>query len=133
MFEQALIEKFQKVFEVKKVTFDTPAPDDHEQETIFIEVALSKNVIKDGKAMARVQGKAYMFAEHEKLPYGFFSKAIKEHADDTKDLFFYEIEENTKLHHNLSQRGFSFIYFFNSQYDPDLGTLNSIELEVSET
>jgi hypothetical protein len=133
MFEKSLADKFQKIFEVARVTYDQPAPDDREQDVLFVEVHDSKNQIKDGKAQAKVTGKAFMFSESSKLPFGYFSKAIKEHAADTKDLFFYEIEENTKLHQNIQQRGFSFIYFFNSQYDPDLGTLNSLELDIEVT
>ena len=58
-----------------------------------------------------------MFGNNDKLTFGYFSKRIaKSDPEDTKSLFFYDIESNTKRFQNIVQRGFSFIYFFNSQY-----------------
>lgn len=137
MFEQDLQDKFKKIFGVQRVSYDHPAPDTHdgqpqseEQETIFIEIDETKTSFKDGKVYAHVTGKASMLAQNDKLPFGYFSKCIFEHSDDTKDLFFYQFEENQRLRNNLVHRGFSFIYFFNSQYDPNLGTLTSIDLDI---
>ncbi len=137
MFEQTLSDTFQKVFEVQKVSYDHPAPDTHdgqpqseEQETLFIEIDESKTWFKDGMQFAKVTGKAKMLAQNDKLPFGYFSKCIASHPDDTKDLFFYEFEDNQRLRNNLVHRGFSFIYFFNSQYDPNLGTLTSIDTDI---
>lgn len=129
MFEHELSEKFKRIFGVKKVTFDQPS-DSQEQECLFIEVENSWNTIKDDKAIARVTGNCIMFGNAEKLPFGFYSKRIKQ-ADynDTKDLFFFDIEANTRRYQNIVQRGFSFVYFFNSQYDPEHGTITSIEFE----
>lgn len=132
MFETELKEKFQKIFELKKVTFDAPG-ESNEQDCLFIEVEHSKNVIKDGSVKAMVSGNCLMYSQHEKLPFGFFSKAIKQ-ADQslTKDLFFYEIESNNQRYRNLIKRGFSFVYFFSSQYDPKIGSITSIETNVEE-
>ena len=133
MFEKELESKFRQIFSVKKVTFNAPG-ESMEQNCLFIEVENPRCTIKNGSARARVSGSAFLFGENDKLPFGFFAKAIKE-ADTslTKDLFFYEIEANNSTYLNLVKRSFSFIYFFNSQYDPPAGTITSVETTVEET
>lgn len=130
MFEATLSAKFRKMFEVKKVVFDMPG-ESLEQDVLFVEVTLNKNSIRDGRAFAKVTGKVHMNAEAEKLPFGYFAKNIQLNADDAKDLFFYDFEENTRLYENIVQRSVSFVYFFNVQYDPAVGTITSITTEVS--
>lgn len=130
MFEQELADKFKKIFEVGKVTYDLPAVDTKEQEILFIEITESKPSIRDGNATAQVKGKGHMFAESGKLPFGFFPKGIAKHPTDSRDLFFYDFEENTRLYENIVERAFSFVYFFNSQYDPALGTLTSVNFDA---
>jgi hypothetical protein len=132
VFEKELADKFKKIFEVTKVTYDQPS-DLKEQECIFIEIEDCKNSIKDGRALAKVTGNGIMFGNGDKLPFGFFSKAIKKAEPALKDdLFFFDIESNTKFYRNIVQRGFSFVYFFNSQYDPEIGSIESVEITVTE-
>lgn len=132
MFEKTLEDKFKKIFGVKKVTYDQPS-DLKEQECIFIEVEDSKNQIKDGRVCMMITGKAVMFGNAEKLPFGFFSKAIKQaDSSDTTDVFFHELETNTRFYRNLVQRGFSFVYFFNSQYDPKIGSITSVAVSITD-
>lgn len=132
MFEKTLEEKFKKIFGVKKVTFDQPS-DLKEQECIFIEVEDSKNNIKDGRVTMMISGNGSMFGVSEKLPFGFFSKAIKQaDSDDTHDIFFHQLETNTRYYRNLVQRGFSFVYFFNSQYDPKIGSITSVTVSITD-
>lgn len=127
MFEKELSEKLKRIFCVKKVTFDEPGPSG-EQECLFIEVESSNNVIKDGRSKAMVSGKVVMFGTAGKIPFGYFSKHIKQaNVADTKDFFFYDFETNSKLFRDKVQRGFSFVYFFDSQYDPETGSMESIE------
>ena len=74
-----------------------------------------------------------MFGNAEKLPFGFFSKAIKNADDeDTRDLFFFDLENNSRVFRNIVQRGFSFVYFFDSQYDPKVGSITSVDITVTE-
>lgn len=138
MFEQALEDKFKKIFEIQRVRYDSPGvttdqdnPGTNEQETLFVEITLSDNRIRDGVAHAKVTGKGHMTAQNDKMPFGYFSKCIAKHSADTGDLFFYDFEENTRLHHNLIVRSFSFVYFFTSQYDPAIGTINQVDIEVN--
>ncbi len=132
MFEKELSEKFQAIFAVKKVTYDTPG-ESREQGCIFIEIENSRNSFKDGKAIAMVTGNAVIFSRNEEIPFGFFSKAIaKAPAALTKDLFFFDIEANTQRFRDIVQRGFSFTYFFNSQYDPAIGSITGVDVTIEE-
>ena len=133
MFKEAMAASLKKIFDVDKVTFNLPSKED-EQEVIFVEVDSAINKIKDGRALSRVTGKLRMFASQDKLPFGYFSKKI-DAADPAHVIkfYFYNFEENTGRFQNIVERTLGFVYFFDSQYDPALGTLNSIELsEVTE-
>lgn len=132
MFEKSLADKMQRIFGVKKVTYQVPG-EAAEQETLFIDIEDAKNTITAGKARAMVSGNALLFGPGEKIPFGFFSKRIAA-ADpaDTKDLFFYDMEANTRRYLNLVQRGISFVYFFDSQHDPETGSITSVAISISE-
>lgn len=121
---------FKKIFDFKDVSFSAPG-EAREQEKLFVEVELCRTRILDKREISRVQGKASVFVNGDKVPFGYFAKCIANHPDETKDLFFSDIEENQRLYENIVQRGFSFVYLFDSQYDPDLGTLNQVDIEVT--
>lgn len=132
MFEKQLESKFLKIFNCKKVTFDQPGQS-QEQEVLFVEIEVAKNIVKDGQVVSKISGSASMFGNNDKLTFGYFSKRIaKSDPDDTKSLFFYDIESNTKRFQNIVQRGFSFIYFFNSQFDPETGSIDSVTFTTEE-
>lgn len=133
MFDKEIQDKLQAIFGIDKVTFDQPS-DAREQNCIFVEIESTKNSIKDGKAVAMVTANCTIYGQREKIPFGFISKRIQK-ADHalTKDFFFQDLETNSKIYQNLVQRTFSFIYFFTSQYDPEIGTITSIDITVEET
>lgn len=131
--EKALSDKLKKIFKVKKVSFDDPG-EAGEQECLFISVEKCNNSARDKVFKARVEGQCMMFGTNQKLPLGYFSKCLQEaEYADTKDLFCYDFESNTKRFKDKVQRGFSFVYFFSGQYDPDKGTLNQIEFTTEES
>lgn len=136
MFEESLQEKLKAIFDFKKVTFSRPNKTEDgeapEQECLFIEVENPRCKLSDKKQIARVTGKAIVYASADKMPFGYFAKKIAA-ADpaNTKDLFFSDIEANSRTFQDIVQRGFSFVYFFNSQYDPAIGSITSITTEVS--
>lgn len=133
MFEQELAEKFKAIFQVKEVNYDTPG-ESQEQNTLFVEVESPKFTFKDGRALAMITGNAVMFGRNDALTFGFFAKAIAQAPDSlTKDLFFSDFETNTQRFRDIVQRGFSFTYFFNSQYDPDIGTIEELDLTIEES
>ncbi len=128
MFEKTLADKFKKIFEFKKVTFDDPS-DSKEQNCLFIDVEVPHNKILDGKVIARVTGKATVYAPANELPFGYFAKKIaKALGPDTKDLFFFDVEHNARLYENIVERSFSFVYFFSGQYDPSTGTITTLSI-----
>lgn len=132
MFEASLKEKLKNIFDFKKVSFDQIS-ESREQECIFIEVDDARSTIKDGKQFCRVTGRLIVFANSEKLPFGYFQKKIQEaKLEDTKDLFFYEVEGNTGVIQNIDQRSMAFVYFYNDQYNPNLGELTSIEISEAQ-
>lgn len=138
--EEALEAKFKKLFEVQKVSYDHPgstqdqdAPGTNEQETLFVEVTIANSRVSDKIFRAKVTGKGHMIAQHSKLPLGYFSKCIDAHPDDTKDVYFYDFEENSRNHHDQVTRSFSFIYFFSTQFDPNLGTITTVDIDIEET
>ena len=128
MFKSALKESLSKIFDLKKVSFNTPT-DAREQEIIFVEIDSSKNQIRDGSEQAKVMGKLKVFSSTDKLPYGYFSKCLR-NADSnyTMPFYFYDFEESAGVFQNICEFSLSFVYFFNSQYDPALGTITSINL-----
>lgn len=124
MFEKDLKEKFKRIFAVKKVTFDDPGKA-REQECIFINVQKARNTIKDGRQISLVRGIGTIYGGSEKLPFGYLSQRIaKAKPEDTKDLFFEDIEENEPQYRDIVQRSFNFVYFFSGQYDPNIGSID---------
>jgi hypothetical protein len=132
--EKSLEEKFKKIFEVNKVTFANPSKEVKEQECIFVDIDQTRTRQKDKKIIARVTGKINIYGNSDKMPLGWFDKKLIE-ADpaDKADLAFFDIEMNTKYYQNLVQRTASFVYFFSSQYDPNVGSITSMTISVEET
>jgi len=133
VFEAELSDKIKQIFDVSKVTFDTPG-ESREQDCIYIEVENCKTTLKDARQFSKVTGRCYMISQSQKLPFGYLTKKLIESDKAlTKDLYAYEFEENSLRYRNLIERSFSFIYFFTSQYNPDIGTIESIELTSEVT
>lgn len=129
MFESALQAQLKRIFELKKATFAAPG-DAREQETLFIEVESARHSIKEGRSWSKVTGRVTVFGNSDKLPFGYFSKCIaKASTEDTLPLFFFDIEESSPVFQNIVARSFGFVFFFNSQYDPEIGTITSIDLQ----
>jgi len=132
VFEKDLGDKFKRIFDLPKVTFDQPGQSE-EQGCLFVDIDKSRHRVKDGRVIGRVEGTAYVYDTGGKLPFAYFSKQIaKADAADTKDLFFFDMETNEKGFLNVVKRGFGFVYLFNSQYDPEIGTITSIEFDPEE-
>lgn len=129
MFETELKDKLQKIFDFTKATFAEPG-ESQEQNVLFIEVQNAQNKVTDKVFKSRVTGQVTVFGIYERLPFGYFSKCIdKADPELKKDLFFFDFEANTKIFQDKVQRTFNFIYLFSGQYDPDLGSIDSIEIE----
>jgi len=130
MFEKQLAADLKEIFGFKKVTYRTP-DDAEEQEVLFVEVARPNARIRDGIQQARVEARCTVYVQQDKMPFGFFQKAIAA-ADPkiSKRFFFFDIDQNARTFGDLGERTLQLVYFFNSQFDPDNGTLNAVTIEV---
>ena len=121
-----------EIFQVRKVRYDQPG-ESKEQECLFVEIQSARNLIRQGTEISKVTGTGVIFGNAEKIPFGFFSKQIERASQDlTKNLFFYDFEENALLYENIVGRSFSFVYFFKNQYDPEQGQITSVVTTVEE-
>ncbi len=133
MFEKTLAAKLKGIFDLDKVTYDRPS-ESKEQEGIFISVASARTRLIDAREITRVTGSLTIFASTEKLPFGYFAKRISQaSADLTRGLFFHDFEENVGTFVNIAERRLSFVFLFDSQYDPAIGTLNEVNLSITES
>lgn len=134
MFEDKLQKLFSEIFDIQKVSFDEPPDSAIEQETLFVTIERAPGKARHGKYIARVEGEAFIMAPSDKIPFGYFTKRIENAPSElTAPFFFYEIEENTKRYRNLVQRAFSFVYFFQDQYDPKVGKMLDVEFSEEVT
>lgn len=133
MIEKALKDKLKRIFDLKKASFDVPG-ESQEQDCLFIQIDTARNTVKDGSLISRVTGKVRIFANSEKLPIGFFAQKIANaEPEDTKELFFFEIEESSGTFQNLVERSASFVFLFSGQLAQPTGSIESIEtIEVDE-
>ncbi len=132
MFKAELSSRLKTIFGLPKVTFDRPG-ESMEQEVIWVEVDSCRSWVRPPKQVARVTGKIRVFGNSDKLPYGYFSKRINA-ADPalTKDIFFYDFEENAETFRNICERSMSFHYLYEGEYDPAIGEINEVNLSISE-
>lgn len=129
MFEKALKDNLERIFKVKKLTYDLPG-ESNEQECMFIEVTNSVGKKSSKVFKSKVTGKIAIFANSDKIPYGFFEKKIQEASkQDVAPFYFYDFTENTGKYRNIVERTMSFIYFFSGQYDPETGSITSVTIE----
>lgn len=133
MFETILKTRLKRIFDLDKVSFDRPS-ESQEQEACFIAVASAKCRIVDKRQLARVTGKLQIFASLDKMPYGYLTKAIAGADEaDTKDLFFFDFEENKGTFRNITERSIGFVFLFDGQFDPALGRIDEIDLSIAES
>lgn len=135
MFKNDLQRRLCKIFDVEKITYDAPG-DSFEQDTIFIAVAKCTTRVSDmngGRETAKVEGSLTMYSQNNRLPFGFFNKRI-EKADKqyTDNLFFYDIDVDVETSparmQNIHERRVGFIFLYDSQYDPERGSMTSLDL-----
>jgi hypothetical protein len=132
VFEKALKAKLLTIFGLAKASFESPS-EAKEQECIFIKVDSNVSSVKQGLIKGRAKGSFAIFANSEKIPFGFLQKKINSaKPSDTVDIFFYNIDQNEKYFGNLVERSCGFVYFYSQQYDPDAGEMTSVNLSIDE-
>lgn len=130
MFENQLKEDLKLIFQPEKVTYQQPS-EIKEQSVLFVNVEQPNPTFRDKVARFKVSGKCTMFGNSDKLTFGYFARCIRGASKELNSKFhFSEIDANTKYYQNLVQRDFSFVYFFETEYDPDTGSLTSVEFET---
>lgn len=129
MFEKTLLQSVKRIFDLNKVSFDLPS-DSQEQEAAFIQIDKAISRINDKRQTSRVTGKILVFANADKLPYSYLTKKIAAaDAELVAPFFFYDFEENAGKFLNIVERSLSFVFFFDSQYNPDVGTMTEVVFE----
>lgn len=126
-----MADKLKRIFDLK-VTYDQPS-ESREQRAIFVAVDRADVRIRDGKQVSRVEGVIRAFAPSDELPFGYFGKKIAEAEKEDVKSFFFGPEENVGVFRNIAERKFDFTFLFDSQYDPAIGTITSINLSYPET
>ena len=129
--QDALETQIKAIFDLDKVTFDHPG-ESMEQECAFIDVKKNHCRVKDAREVAKLEGTLHIFAQVSKLPLDYFGKCIDlAAAEDKRGLVFLN-PENRGTFGNIAERTIDFVFLFDSQYDPNLGTFDSIEISVTE-
>jgi hypothetical protein len=121
-----------RIFGIDQVTFNAPG-ETLEQEKVFVRINQVKSHYKDGTWISRATGDLLFYANMDKLPFGYFQRKIAE-ADplDSKDFFFFDLEQSQPIFQNIGEFSLSFIYFFNGQYHPDKGIIQSIVISEGQ-
>jgi hypothetical protein len=129
VFRKQLKSSLQEIFGISKTTFDAPS-DKFEQDTLFIEVAESPSSVGSGIEKAKVTGFLTVYAQEEKLPFGFFNKKIMAASPTLTKKFFFGTEQNVATSpartQNITERRMDFLFLYSSQYDPNLGELTQV-------
>lgn len=130
-------EKLGKIFGFRKTTYDQPSVNastgTFEQDTLFIQVDECNSSVKEGKATAKVSGSLTVFAQMDKMPFGYFNKRIQQADHElTRKFFFFDIDLNPVSSpariQNITERRVRFVYLYSGQYDPEHGELTSLEI-----
>lgn len=127
MFEDELQRRLRLIFGVSKVRYDLPG-ESQEQECLFVNITDSRARVSNNSERARVNGEIVIFANADKMPFGFFSKKINQ-ADPrlTKDLFFHNMDQNERRYQNIVERRCEFVFLYHGDYNPAKGEITSIE------
>jgi len=128
VFRNTLKELLKDIFEIPKVSYDLPG-ESKEQGCIFVSIDSAQNSVKKGKECSIVRGSISIYSNGDKLPFGFFSKKINQAQPAlTQGLFFYNMDENNKIFQNIVERKCNFIFLYSNEYDPEGGSLTSLDV-----
>ncbi len=127
--------RLKSIFKFEKVSFNAPSKEAAEQDCMFVEIdpARPRPYGKD-KISCKVSGILVVYSQSDRLPFGFFSKAIEQaDPDDTRPFIFsteIDVAESQSRYQNIHERHLGFIFLYDTQYDPDRGSLTSINLSL---
>lgn len=129
MVEKILLEQLQRIFDMK-VTMNRPSAEAPEQDVLFVELSTVRGAATQGREYYRVEGRAFVFVQNEKMPVGHFRRKIQE-ADlaDQQPFTFINVDSFDGFYQNISQRSFEFVYLYAGQYNPPAGTITEVEFQ----
>ncbi len=134
MFRKDLLNRLEQIFQLEKTTLLAPSIE-FEQNTLFVEVIESRARMSGddgGRETAKVIGNITVYSQDNVLTYGFFTKAI-ERADPalTRPFIFFDVDvdlpQSQARIQNIHERRTSFVFLYDSQYDPNRGELTELE------
>lgn len=132
MFERVLLERMKRIFDLRKITFDRPS-ESHEQECGFIEITNVKARIRDGRQSAHVVGRLHIFGPISKLPFGYLAQRIDQAVAADRAGIFFQVEENRGTYRDIVERSMGFVFLYDGQYDPAIGQLTEVNINLTET
>jgi len=138
MFRKDLERRAKEIFQFEKVTYLAPS-DTFEQDTLFIRIHNARTRVsgaEGGREHAKVNGSFLVYSQGDRLPYGFFAKRVENALPTlTKPFLFMNMDtdnpESPARLQNIHERVVDFVFLYDSQYDPDKGELDSIELSLT--
>lgn len=136
MFEKDLKARLERIFGIRKTTYDAPDYDAPEQDALFVEIATARSRMSNkagGRQTAVVDGALIVFSQAERMPYGFFAKRVEQAAPaDTRPLIFereVDLPDSPARKMNLHERRVGFRFLYDSQYDPSRGDLTTLTMD----
>jgi hypothetical protein len=133
VFRASMEQKLLSIFGLKKVTFSMPDPAALEQTIIFVDIQKCVTRTSRGKEFSRAHGTISIFSDSDRIPFGFYAKKINQASPvDTKGFFFYNFDQNEKYNGKLVERKIDFIYLHDAPYNPETGTITSVEFIENE-
>lgn len=139
MFEKDLERRLRSIFGVSKTTYNAPNYDALEQDCLFVQIAEVKSRMSNndgGRQIYHAVGFLTIFSQNQRIPFGFFMKKLEQgDPDDVKPLIFekeMDIVDSSARMQNLQERRISFTFLYDSQYDPDRGSLTVLETNFLE-
>lgn len=128
LLEEELKGRLQRIFGLKKSTLSLPG-ESREQDTLFIGIESARTRVIGTRFSARVSGTIVTFTQNDKMPIGYLAKAIAEaNPTDVSPFFFHDFEDNTRVFQNIVERTLNFVFFYETEYDPEQGSLTGLEI-----
>ncbi len=128
MFEKSLLADLKTIFDLPKVTLDA-ASESHEQECMFVKIDKVNSSLKDKRQIARVHGTLVIYCNSDKMPFGYFIKQSQKSALSSK--FFFGPEQHVANYVNISQRSMDFVYLYDSEFNPSVGLITSVDENIT--
>lgn len=133
MFEKDLEARLKRMFDFNDCSYADPSESD-EQEKLFIRIEKADVRTYDARATAKVTGHLWVFANQDKLRYGYFAKRIaRASSEDQSKFIFHDIDDNVAIRNNIDRRSVGFVFFYETQYDPSIGEIDLVTIDVETT